>query len=129
MEIKRPLAYRARPKILDDIVRQIHIVGKNGVVRRMINNDQMFSLILYGPPGVGKTTIATVIAENFGINTYKFPLMIGSGVYIMKYDITITVPKLYKALISVVWTTPPPPGHKIMGIKHLERRRPFYLQK
>jgi len=72
VEIKRPLAYRARPKKIDDIVGQTHIVGKNGVVRRMINNDQMFSLILYGPPGVGKTTIASVIGENFGINTFKF---------------------------------------------------------
>jgi len=72
MEIRRPLAYRARPTKLDDIVGQKHIVGKNGVVRKMINNNQMFSLILYGPPGVGKTTIASVIAKNFGINTYKF---------------------------------------------------------
>ncbi len=72
MEIKRPLAYRVRPVTLDEIVGQTHIVGKNGVVRRMINNNKMFSLILYGPPGVGKTTIATVIANNFGINTYKF---------------------------------------------------------
>ncbi len=72
MEIKRPLAYRARPTKLNEVVGQSHIIGKNGVVRRMIENDQMFSLILYGPPGVGKTTIATVIAENFGINTYKF---------------------------------------------------------
>lgn len=72
MEIKRPLAYRARPTKLNEVVGQSHIIGKNGVVRRMIENDQMFSLILYGPPGVGKTTIATVIAEKFGINTYKF---------------------------------------------------------
>ncbi len=72
LEIKRPLAYRVRPVTLDEIVGQTHIVGKNGVVRRMINNNKMFSLILYGPPGVGKTTIATVIANNFGINTYKF---------------------------------------------------------
>ena len=72
MEIKRPLAYRARPTKLDEIVGQDHIIGKNGVVRRMINNDQMFSLILYGPPGTGKTTIASVIAENFGINSFKF---------------------------------------------------------
>ena len=72
VEIKRPLAYRARPTKLDEIVGQKHIIGKNGVVRKMINNDQMFSLILYGPPGTGKTTIASVIAENFGLNTYKF---------------------------------------------------------
>jgi len=72
MKIKRPLAYRARPTKLEDIVGQNHIVGQNGVVKKMINNDQMFSLILYGPPGVGKTTIASVIATNFGINTFKF---------------------------------------------------------
>ncbi len=72
MEIKRPLAYRARPKKIDDIVGQYHIVGENGVVRKMINNNKMFSLILYGPPGVGKTTIASVIAEKFGINSFKF---------------------------------------------------------
>jgi putative ATPase len=72
LEIKRPLAYRARPTKLNEIVGQKHIVGKNGVVSRMINNGQMFSLILYGPPGVGKTTIASVIANNFGINSFKF---------------------------------------------------------
>lgn len=72
MEIKRPLAYRARPKTLDEIVGQSHLVGENGIIRKMISNDQMFSLILYGPPGVGKTTIATVIANNFGLNTFKF---------------------------------------------------------
>jgi len=72
LEIKRPLAFRARPTKLDEIVGQEHIVGEHGVVRRMINNGQMFSLILYGPPGVGKTTIASVIAENFGINRFKF---------------------------------------------------------
>ena len=72
MEIKRPLAYRARPMKLNEIVGQKHIVGEHGVVSRMISNGQMFSLILYGPPGVGKTTIASVIANNFGINSFKF---------------------------------------------------------
>lgn len=72
MEIKRPLAYRARPKTLDEVVGQSHLIGENGIIRKMISNDQMFSLILYGPPGVGKTTIASVIAENFGLNSFKF---------------------------------------------------------
>ncbi len=72
MEIKRPLAYRARPIKLADIVGQDHLVGKNGVIKRMIDHDQMVSLILYGPPGTGKTTIASVIANNFGINSFKF---------------------------------------------------------
>ncbi len=72
MEIKRPLAYRARPKKIAEIVGQEHIVGKNGIVRSMLNNKKMFSLILYGPPGVGKTTIASIIAENYGLSSYKF---------------------------------------------------------
>ena len=72
MEIKRPLAYRARPKVLDEVVGQNHLLGKNGVIKRMVDNDQMFSMILYGPPGTGKTTIATVIGEKFGLNTFKF---------------------------------------------------------
>lgn len=72
MEIKRPLAYRARPKKLDEIVGQEHILGKNGVIKRMIENEKLFSMILYGPPGVGKTTIAEAIGEIFGLRTYKF---------------------------------------------------------
>jgi len=72
MEIKRPLAFRARPKNLNEIVGQEHIIGKNGVIKKMIDNDKLFSLILYGPPGVGKTTIAEAIGEKFGINTFKF---------------------------------------------------------
>lgn len=72
MEIKRPLAYRARPKKLNEIVGQDHILGQNGVIKRMIDNDKFFSLILYGPPGIGKTTIAEAIGEVFGLRTYKF---------------------------------------------------------
>lgn len=59
----QPLAYKLRPKKLDDIVGQKHLVGPNGVIRRLINNKRMQSIILYGAPGIGKTTIATVIAN------------------------------------------------------------------
>ncbi len=72
MEIMRPLAYRARPKKLCDVVGQEHLLGTNGVIKRMIDNDKLFSLILYGPPGIGKTTIAEAIGEIFGLRTYKF---------------------------------------------------------
>ncbi|MGM0435816.1 MAG: replication-associated recombination protein A [Bacillota bacterium] len=69
---KRPLAYRVRPKTLDDVVGQDHLVGPDGVIRKMIEREQYFSLILYGKPGIGKTTIATVIGEAFGLNTFTF---------------------------------------------------------
>lgn len=72
MEFKRPLAYRARPASFDQIVGQDHIVGPHGIVRKMIKNGNMFSLILYGPPGIGKTTIAEAVGHVYGLRTYKF---------------------------------------------------------
>ncbi len=69
---KQPLAYRIRPKSIDDIVGQDHLVGKNGVIRKMIDKENYFSLILYGGPGIGKTTIAQVLAEHYGLNQYTF---------------------------------------------------------
>ena len=72
MKFQKPLAYRARPKKLEDIVGQDHIIGPNGVIKRMLDNDRLFSLILYGPPGIGKTTIAVAIAEYCGLRSYKF---------------------------------------------------------
>lgn len=50
----KPLAYRIRPKTFDDIVGQDHLVGPNGIIRKMLSKDQLFSMILYGPAGCGK---------------------------------------------------------------------------
>jgi putative ATPase len=58
-----PLAYRMRPRTLDEFVGQDHIVGKGRLLRRVIQADQLSSVIFYGPPGTGKTTLAQVIAR------------------------------------------------------------------
>ncbi|MCS7246456.1 MAG: replication-associated recombination protein A [Thermomicrobium sp.] len=58
-----PLAERMRPRSLDEIVGQDHLVGPGSLLRTMIENDRLLSLILWGPPGCGKTTLARVIAE------------------------------------------------------------------
>ena len=68
---KLPLASRMRPTHIDEIVGQQHIIGKNKLLYRAIKADRLGSIILYGPPGIGKTTIAKVIANTTESYFYK----------------------------------------------------------
>jgi putative ATPase len=61
-EAGKPLAERMRPANLDEFIGQDHLVGKSRLLRKALENDQVFSMILWGPPGCGKTTLARMIA-------------------------------------------------------------------
>jgi putative ATPase len=65
-----PLAERLRPKTLDEYIGQKHLVGDGAILRRMIESGNIASFILWGPPGVGKTTIARIIAEQTQVPFY-----------------------------------------------------------
>ena len=64
MGIQQPLAERMRPKSLDDYLGQKHLVAKGAVLRNTIESGRISSMILWGPPGVGKTTLAQIISKS-----------------------------------------------------------------
>ena len=65
-----PLAERLRPQSLNDYIGQTHLVGEDGIIRRMIETGRVNSFILWGPPGVGKTTLARIIAAQTDVPFY-----------------------------------------------------------
>ena len=87
----QPLAERMRPKALDDFFGQEHLVGENGVLRKAIESGNIPSFILWGPPGVGKTTLAQIIA-----NKLKQPFFHLSAVHSGVKDVRETIDKAKK---------------------------------
>ncbi|VAW21012.1 Replication-associated recombination protein RarA [hydrothermal vent metagenome] len=91
MSNNQPLAERLRPKTLDDYIGQGHLVGKGAVLRKMIESGNVSSFILWGPPGVGKTTLAKIIA-----NTLERPFYTLSAVSSGVKDVREVIEKAKK---------------------------------
>jgi len=135
-DIMKPLAYLLAPKKIEDIIGQEHLVGKNGFIYKMIKNNKMTSIILYGKPGIGKTSIANVICNelqipfdvfnasndnkaklmqiiNNALNYDKFILLIDE-IHRMKKDIQdYLLPHVEKGNIYMIGLTTNNPYHSI----------------
>ncbi|HAF28468.1 MAG TPA: AAA family ATPase [Bacteroidales bacterium] len=91
MSINQPLADRMRPKTLDEYIGQKHLVGENAILRKAIESGNIPSFILWGPPGVGKTTLAKIVA-----NQQNRPFFTLSAVHSGVKDVRETIEKAKK---------------------------------
>ena len=94
-----PLANKMRPKKLDDIIGQEHLVGKDKIITNLINNKKLFSLIFYGEPGTGKTSLANAIVNELNLNYRELNAVINNK---NDFDIAIEEAKMYGKLIVVI---------------------------
>ena len=109
MEFNEPLAYRMRPKTLEEYVGQEHILGKDKILYRTIKADRLSSIILFGPPGCGKTSLARVISETTKYKFYKINA-VTSGVADIKKVIEETQNRMFN-----------PVGKSILFIDEIHR--------
>src|ERR1700722_8614559 len=100
MDIPGNLAFRMRPQSLDDYAGQEHLIGKNGIIRKMIESGTVSSMIFWGPPGSGKTTLAYLIAKSVNAEFHAL-----SGVTSGKKDLMEIIEKAQESKPS---TTLPP---------------------
>ncbi len=94
-----PLAVKLRPKTIDDIIGQEHLVGENAPIRNFVNNSRIFSMILYGNPGIGKTSIACAIANSINMKYRMLNATINN-----KKDIEVVIEeaKMYDGIILIM---------------------------
>ena len=94
-----PLAIKMRPKCINDVIGQKHLIGENKVIYNLVKNGKLFSMIFFGKPGIGKTTIATAIVEELKI-PYR---MLNATINNKKdFDIVIEEAKMYHGMVVLM---------------------------
>ena len=97
--MNEPLAIELRPKKLDDVIGQKHLVSKGMILRNLVDNKKLFSMILYGKPGIGKTTIATVLVNELNLRYRMLNAVINNK---KDFDIVVEEAKMYNGLVVIM---------------------------
>ena len=95
----KPLALKMAPKSLNEVLGQKHLIGDNMILSNLVNNKKLFSMILYGKPGIGKTSIANAIINDLGIRHRFLNATVNSK---KDLDIVIEEAKMYDGLVLVM---------------------------
>lgn len=97
--MNKPLALKLAPKSIKDVIGQKHLIGKDKIITNLVKNKKIFSMILYGPPGIGKTSIANAIVNDLGVK-YRF---LNATINNKKdFDTVIEEAKMYNGLVLIM---------------------------
>ena len=97
--MNKPLALKLAPKSIKDVIGQTHLIGKDKILTNLVKNKKVFSMILYGKPGIGKTSIANAIVNDLGVK-YRF---LNATINNKKdFDIVIEEAKMYDGLVLIM---------------------------
>lgn len=97
--MNEPLANKIRPQKLSEVIGQEHLIGKDKIITNMVNNKKIFSMILYGPPGIGKTSLANAIINELGAKSRFLNAVVNNK---KDFEIVFEETKLYGNIILVV---------------------------
>ena len=95
----KPLAVKLRPNSLKEVVGQTHLIGKDKVLTNLVHNKKLFSMILYGPPGIGKTSIASALVHDLGVR-YRMLNAVSNNK--KDFDIVVEEAKMYDGLVLIM---------------------------
>lgn len=97
--MEKPLALKLAPNSIDDVIGQKHLLGEGKILRNLVENKKIFSMILYGTPGIGKTSIANAIVKDLGVR-YRF---LNATMNNKKdFDIVVEEAKMYDGIVLIM---------------------------
>ncbi len=97
--MNEPLSLKMRPKKIIDVIGQQHLIGENKIIYNLVKNKKIFSMIFYGKPGIGKTTIATAIVEELGVRYRMLNATINNK---KDFDTVIEEAKMYHGMVILM---------------------------